>query len=138
MKSIPIRKDDEMQVDCYLLFQSYATNTTCSARMTRCRSTAAFSFGATPQIQHALHPYPQGRRGAGRLQPSASELCHKYNVRSIPIRKDDEVQVDCNLILRSYNTSTMCAPSLSTKTMKYRSTGVTTSELQLKHRDYSE
>ena len=27
----------------------------------------------------------------------SSELCRKYNVRSIPIRKVDEVQVDCNL-----------------------------------------
>ena len=25
-----------------------------------------------------------------------TELRYKYNVRSIPIRKDDEVQVDCN------------------------------------------
>src|SRR3954465_8254421 len=67
-----------------------------STRTTRCRSTATFSFGAMPQIQCALHPYPQGRRGAGRLQPSPSELRHKYNVRSIPIRKDGEVQVNCN------------------------------------------
>src|SRR3954471_4570827 len=116
----------------------------------RCRSIATFFFGAAPQIQCALHPYPQGRRGAGRLQPSPSELRHKYNVRSIPIRKDDEVQVDCNLLLRSYATNTMfapslsartmrcrstamCAPSLPARTMKYRSTGVSTSELHLKH-----
>ena len=29
----------------------------------------------------------------------SSELRHKYNVRFIPIRKDDEAQVDCNLLL---------------------------------------
>src|SRR3954468_6965918 len=100
MKHIPIRKDDEVQVDCHLILRSYATNTTCapsrSARTTRCRSTATFSFGAAPQVQRALHPDPQGRRGAGRLLPSPSELRHKYNVRSIPTRKDDEVQVDYN------------------------------------------
>ena len=79
-------------------------------------------FGATPQVQCALHPYPQGRRGAGRLQPSPSELRHKYNVRSIPIRKDNEVQVDCNLLLRGCATNTMCAPSPSTRTTRCRST----------------
>ena len=77
MKSIPIRKDDEVQVDCNLL------------------------LGAAPQVQCTLHPYPQGRRGAGQLQPSPLELCHKYNVRSVPIRKDDEVQVVCDLLLKA-------------------------------------
>ena len=43
VRSILIRKDDEVQVDCNLL------------------------FGATPQIQHVLHPHPQGLRSAGRL-----------------------------------------------------------------------
>ena len=33
--------------------------------------------------------------------PFSSELRHKYNVRTIPIRKDDEVQVDCDLLLRA-------------------------------------
>src|SRR3954471_5239914 len=125
VRSIPIRKDDEVQVNCNLLLRSYATSTmsvpSLSARTTRCRSTATFSFGATPQVQRALHPYPQGRRGAGRLQPSPSELRHKYNVRSIPIRKDNEVQVDCNLLLWSYATSTICAPSLSARTTRCRS-----------------
>ena len=73
MRSIPIRKDDEVQVDCNLLLRSYGTSTTyapsLSARTTRCRSTAAFSFGATAQVQRPLHPYPQGRRSAGRLEP---------------------------------------------------------------------
>ena len=41
----------------------------------------------------------------------SSELRHKYNVRSIPIRKDDEVQVDCHLLLRSYATNTKILPS---------------------------
>src|SRR4051812_9561507 len=103
----------------------------------RCRSTATFSFGATPQIQCALHPYPQGRRGAGRLQPSPLELRHKYNVRSIPIRKDDEVRVDCNLLLRSYVTNTMCAPSLSATTTRRRTIEVSTSGLHLKHKGHS-
>ena len=31
----------------------------------------------------------------------SSELRHKYNVRSILIRKDDEVQVDRDLLLRT-------------------------------------
>ena len=74
MKSISIRKDYEVKVDCRLPLRSYATNTTCAL---------------------------QGRRGACQLLPSPSELRHKYNVRSIPIRKDDEVQVDCYLLLRS-------------------------------------
>ena len=88
----------------------------------RCRSTATFSFGATAQVQRALRPYPQGRRGAGRLQPYPSELRHKYNVCSIAIRKDDEVQVDCNLLLRSYDTSTTSAPALSARTTRCMST----------------
>ena len=68
MTSIPICKDDEVQVDCYLLLRSCATNTTYapspSARTTRCRSIATSSF----------------------------ELRHKYNVRSILVRKDDKAQ----------------------------------------------
>ena len=73
MRSIPIHKDDEVQVDCNLLLRSCGTNTTSapslSARTTRCRSTAAVSFGDTTQVQCPLHPYPQGRRSAGRLEP---------------------------------------------------------------------
>ena len=146
--------------------------------------------GAAPQVQCALHPYPQGRRGACRLQsfprscttstmcaPSLSarttrcrstailstELRHKYNVRSIPIHKDDEVQVDCKPLLRaapqvqcplhpypqgrrgagrlqtspqSCTTSTMSAPSLSARTTRHRSTRISPSELHLK--EYSE
>ena len=61
MKSILIRKDDEVQVVCRLLLRSYATNTTCAL---------------------------QGRRGAGQLLPSPSELRHKYDMCSILIRKD--------------------------------------------------
>ena len=102
VRSIPICKDDEVQVDCNLLLRSCATSTTCapslSARTMRCRLTVTFSFGAAPQVQRVLPPYPQGRRGAGRLRPSPSELHHKYNVCSLPIRKDGEVQVDCNLL----------------------------------------
>ena len=98
MKSIPIRKDDEVQVDYYLLLRRCTTSTMCapfrSARTMRCRSTDTFSL----------------------------ELRHKYNVRFIPIRKDDEVQVDCCLLLRSYVTSPMCAPSRSARTTRYRST----------------
>ena len=134
MKSIPIRKDDEVQVDCYLLLRSCATNTMCapfrSTRTTRCRSTVTFSFGDTPQVQHALHSDLQGRRGAGRLLPCPSELHHKYNVCSTRttrrrstatfsfgatpqiqcvLCKDDEVQVDCYVLLRSSATTTMCA-----------------------------
>ena len=45
MRSIAIRKDDEVRVDCNLL------------------------FGAAPQIRRAPRPDPQGRRGAGRLGP---------------------------------------------------------------------
>ena len=93
-----------MQVDCNLLLR------------------------ATPQVQCTLHPYPQGRRGAGRPRPSSPsyatnttcapslsartmrhrstatfffELRRKYNVRSILVRKDDEAQVDYNLLLRA-------------------------------------
>ena len=118
---------------------SYATNTTyapsLSARMTKCRSTATFSselrhkynvrsilfrkdgevqvdynplFGSAPQVQCALHPYPQGRQGAGRLQLSP----------------------------RSYTTSTTCAPSLSARMERRRSTEVSPSELHFKK--YSE
>ena len=65
------------------------------------------------------------------------ELRHKYNVRSIPIRKDDEVQVNCNLLLWSYATSTMRAPSLSARTMKRRLIGAATSEVRLQCKDYS-
>ena len=50
-----LSKDGQVQADCYLLLLSYATNTMCAL---------------------------QGRRGAGRLLPSPSELRHKYNVRS--------------------------------------------------------
>ena len=116
-------------------------------------------LGAVPQVQCALHPYPQGQRGAGQLQSSprscatstmcapslsarttrcrstatlSSELRHKYNVRSIPIRKDDEVQVDCKLLLRSCTTSTTCTPSLSARTTRCRST--TTFFLELRHK----
>ena len=42
-------KEDEVQVDCYPLLPSYATNTTCD---------------------------PQGGRGAGRLLPYSSEVRH--------------------------------------------------------------
>ena len=72
--SILIHKDDEVQVDYDLLLR------------------------AVPQVQCALHPDPQGRRGAGRAHHLVllsmtllTEVCHKYNKRSIPIRKDDEV-----------------------------------------------
>ena len=58
---------------------------------------------AAPQVQRALHPDLQGQRGAGRAQhlvllsmTHSTELRHKYNVRSILIRKDDEVQVVCS------------------------------------------
>ena len=77
VRSIPIRKDDEVQVDCYLLLGSCTTSTTYApslpARATRCRSTAALF----------------------------SELRHKYNMLSILVRKDDEAQVDFNLILQA-------------------------------------
>ena len=61
------------------------------------------------------------------------ELRHKYNMRSIPIRKDDEVQVDCNLLLRSYATSTMYAPSLSARATRCRSTATFFSKLRHKY-----
>ena len=80
-------KDDEVQVDCCLLLWSYATNTTCasfrSARTMRCRSTVTFSL----------------------------ELRLKYNVRSISIRKDDGVQVDCDLLLRAASQTLKYIPS---------------------------
>ena len=73
--SILVRKDDEVQVNYNLLLWSCTTSTTYApslpARATRCRSTAALF----------------------------SELSHKYNVRSILVCKDDEAQVDCNLLL---------------------------------------
>ena len=110
MKFIPTCKDDEVQVDCYLLLLSYGTNTMCAL---------------------------QGRRGAGRLLPSPSELRHKYNVHSArttrcrstatfsfgatpqiqcALCKDNEAQVDYYLLFRSSATNTMCAPSQSART----------------------
>ena len=131
MRSIPLCSN-EVRVNCHLLLGSFTTNTMCApsrSAVTRCGSTAAFPWRASPQIQHALHPTPQGRRGAGllppsleelrhkynahsitdpqgkrgtsRLLPSPSELRHKYNVRSSLIRKDDEVRVDWSINLRA-------------------------------------
>ena len=81
---------------------------------------ATLPLGGLAAVQYSpkfsqTHLNPQGRRGAGRLPPSPGELRHKYNARFIPLYSN-EVRVDCHLLLESFATNTMCAPSHSAVT----------------------
>ena len=63
--------------------------------MTRCGSTATLSS----ELRHKYNVRSILIRKDGEVQVDhdlSSELRHKYNVRSILIRKDDKVQVDYN------------------------------------------